>query len=176
MVVFYLLANVLEKSYSKYMCFTYLSSQMFPKKTIRNTWIKWLYFTYLRMFSKKAIQYIRVKWLCFTYKTHYSSILYTLFLLSMSVPSNLHKGRVTLSGVVVFENGRVLNKEKSARDHVFDGHVYLPTNNSNEALATFRYFNPGDPLLTPHAYFINAQVSWSITQLNIMLRVGITYI
>lgn len=80
---------------------------------------------------------------------------------SLTMSFESHKGRVSISGVVVLENGRVLNKAKSQYNHIFDGHIYLPITGGGSALASLRYFNPNDPLPTPYAYFITAQVSVS---------------
>ncbi|KAJ2913727.1 hypothetical protein MD484_g6698, partial [Candolleomyces efflorescens] len=38
---------------------------------------------------------------------------------------------------------------------MFDGHFYIP--GCEDSLAALRYFNKGEPLLTPYAYFVNAQ-------------------
>ncbi|KAF6751182.1 hypothetical protein DFP72DRAFT_816999 [Ephemerocybe angulata] len=42
---------------------------------------------------------------------------------------------------------------------MFDGHIYLPGSNTDDALGAFRYFNSGDPLETPYAYFVSAMPS-----------------
>jgi hypothetical protein len=70
------------------------------------------------------------------------------------------KGRVTLSGVVVLEGGRILDLKRSTNNHMFDGHFYIP--GCEDSLAALRYFNKGEPLLTPYAYFVNAQVYISV--------------
>lgn len=74
--------------------------------------------------------------------------------------SDSQKGRVSIAGVVVLENGRVLDKARSPYNHIFDGHVWLPASGGGSVLAALRYFNPGEPLSTPYAYFITAQVSY----------------
>ncbi|TFK17028.1 hypothetical protein FA15DRAFT_711193 [Coprinopsis marcescibilis] len=82
--------------------------------------------------------------------------------LAFALTINKAQGQAELlSGIVVLENGRVLKKEKSARDHVFDTHLFILNDGpaGDDALGILRYFNMGDPLVTPHAYFISAQIS-----------------